>query len=145
MINIEELIKTSMKERKERAVIDTYRAIKAKILEFKTQKNAPEYNEAAEIKLLQKMLKERQESAQIYQSNGRKDLADNELMQADVISALIPELPSELDIEEYVVNKYPNLIEQKEMGVVIKDVKSVFPLADGSIVAKVVKNYIKKG
>lgn len=144
MINIEELIKTSMKERQERAVIDTYRAIKAKILEFKTQKNAPEYNEVAEIKLLQKMLKERQESANIYESNGRKDLADNEMLQADVISKLIPELPSESDIEEYIVNKYHGQIEQKEMGMAIKDVKSVFPLADGSIVAKVVKNYIKK-
>lgn len=144
MINIEELIKTSMKERQERAVIDTYRAIKAKILEFKTQKNAPEYNEVAEIKLLQKMLKERQESANIYESNGRKDLADNEMLQADVISKLIPELPSESDIEEYIVNKYHEQIEQKEMGMAIKDVKSVFPLADGSIVAKVVKNYIKK-
>ena len=144
MINIEELIKTSMKERQERAVIDTYRAIKAKILEFKTQKNAPEYNEAAEIKLLQKMLKERQESANIYESNGRKDLADNEMLQADVISKLIPELPSESDIDKYIAQKYPNKIEQKEMGLVIKEVKSVFPMADGSIVAKVVKNYIKK-
>ena len=144
MINIEELIKASMKERQERAVIDTYRAIKAKILEFKTQKNAPEYNEAAEIKLLQKMLKERQESANIYESNGRKDLADNELLQADVISKLIPQLPSESDIDNYVAQKYPNQIEQKEMGLVIKEVKSVFPMADGSIVAKVVKNYIKK-
>lgn len=144
MINIEELIKDSMKERQERAVIDTYRAIKAKILEFKTQKNAPEYNEVAEIKLLQKMLKERQESANIYESNGRKDLADNEMLQADVISKLIPELPFESDIEEYIVNKYHGQIEQKEMGMAIKDVKSVFPLADGSIVAKVVKNYIKK-
>lgn len=144
MINIEELIKTSMKERQERAVIDTYRAIKAKILEFKTQKNAPEYNEAAEIKLLQKMLKERQESANIYESNGRKDLADNEMLQADVISKLIPELPSESDIDKYIAQKYPNKIEQKEMGLAIKEVKSVFPMADGSIVAKVVKNYIKK-
>ena len=144
MINIEELIKTSMKERQERAVIDTYRAIKAKILEFKTQKNAPEYNEAAEVKLLQKMLKERQDAANIYETNGRKDLADNELLQADVISKLIPQLPSESDIEEYVVSKYPSQIEQKEMGTVIKEVKSAFPMADGSIVAKVVKNHIKK-
>ena len=144
MINIEELIKTSMKERQERAVIDTYRAIKAKILEFKTQKNAPVYDEAAEVKLLQKMLKERQESANIYKTNGREDLANNELLQADAISKLIPELPSESDIEEYIANKYHGQIEQKEMGMAIKDVKSVFPLADGSIVAKVVKNYIKK-
>lgn len=144
MINIEELIKTSMKERQERAVIDTYRAIKAKILEFKTQKNAPVYDEASEVKLLQKMLKERQESANIYKTNGREDLANNELLQADVISKLIPQLPSESDIDKYIAQKYPNKIEQKEMGMAIKDVKSVFPLADGSIVAKVVKNYIKK-
>ena len=144
MINIEELIKTSMKERQERAVIDTYRAIKAKILEFKTQKNAPVYDEASEVKLLQKMLKERQESANIYKTNGREDLANNELLQADVISKLIPELPSESDIDKYIAQKYPNKIEQKEMGLVIKEVKSVFPMADGSIVAKVVKNYIKK-
>jgi len=144
MLNINDLIMKAMKERQERTVIDTYRAIKAKILEFKTQKNAPVYDEAAEVKLLQKMLKERQESANIYKSNGRTDLADNELQQADVISQLIPDLPSELDVEEYIVSHYPDLIEQKKMGAVIKDVKSVFPLADGSVIANVVKKYIKK-
>ena len=144
MLNINDLIMKAMKERQERTVIDTYRAIKAKILEFKTQKNAPVYDEAAEVKLLQKMLKERQESANIYKSNGRTDLADNELQQADVILQLIPDLPSELDIEEYIVCQYPDLIEQKQMGAVIKDAKSVFPLADGSVIANVVKKYIKK-
>ena len=55
MINIDELIKTSMKSGN-KVSLETYKLIKAKILEFKTQKNAPEYNEAAEISLLQKMV-----------------------------------------------------------------------------------------
>lgn len=118
----------------------TYKLIKAKILEFKTQKNAPEYNDEAEIKLLQKMSKERKETAKVYADNGRPELAENELAEAAVIDALLPKTPTEEDVIAYVNENYPSGIEKKQMGIVIKDVKSALLGVDGSIVANVVKS-----
>lgn len=119
---------------------ETYKMVKAKILEFKTQKNAPEYNDEAEVKLLQKMVKERKETAEIYKNNGRDDLASAELEQADVIEKLLPATPTEEDIVNYVNEKYPDGIDKKQMGSVIKEVKSVLIGVDGSIVANIVKS-----
>ena len=56
MIDITKKIMDAMKSH-DKVASETYKLIKAKIMEFKTQKNAPEYNDEAEIKLLQKMRK----------------------------------------------------------------------------------------
>jgi uncharacterized protein YqeY len=119
---------------------EAYKMVKAKILEFKTQKNAPEYTEEAEIKILQKMVKERKETATIYKANGRDDLASAELAQADVIEKLLPATPTEEDVIKYVSEKYPDGIDKKQMGMAIKEVKSALVGVDGSIVANVVKS-----
>ena len=118
---------------------ETFKLIKAKILEFKTQKNAPEYNEEAEIKLLQKMVKEREESAKIYKNAGRDELADAELAQVAIINELLPKVASQEDVENYLNKKYPNGIEKKSMGIVIKEVKTEFIGVDGGMVANLVK------
>ena len=138
MIDINKLIMDAMKS-KNKVASETYKLVKAKILEFKTQKNAPEYNEAAEIKLLQKMVKERKETAEIYKQNNRIDLADAELAQANVIEALLPATPTEDDVVKYINEHYPDGIEKKQMGLVIKDIKSALIGVDGSIVANIVK------
>lgn len=139
MLNINKLIMESMKAH-DKVSSETYKLIKAKILEFKTQKNAPEYTEEAEIKLLQKMSKERKETAEVYKTNNRNDLAEAELAQAKVIDALLPAVPTEEDVVKYVNDNYPNGIDKKLMGNVIKEVKIALIGVDGSIVAKVVKS-----
>ena len=68
---------------------ETYKLIKAKILEYKTAKNAKPYDEAAEIALLQKMVKERKDTAEVYKTNNRPELAEKELAEANVIEALV--------------------------------------------------------
>lgn len=141
MLDINAKIMEAMKS-KNKIASETFKLIKAKILEFKTQKNAPEYTEEAEIKLLQKMVKEREESAKIYNEAGRTELADAELAQAAVINDLLPKVASKEDVELYLNEYYPNGIEKKSMGVVIKEVKSAFVGVDGSMVAQCVKTKI---
>lgn len=139
MLDINAKIMEAMKS-KNKIASETFKLIKAKILEFKTQKNAPEYTEEAEIKLLQKMVKEREESAKIYKDAGRNELADAELAQAAIINELLPKIASQEDVENYINEKYPNGIEKKSMCVVIREVKSEFVGVDGAMVANIVKS-----
>lgn len=139
MLDINAKIMEAMKS-KDKVASETFKLIKAKILEFKTQKNAPEYTEEAEVKLLQKMVKEREESAKIYRDAGREELAEAELAQANVISELLPKVATQDDVELYLNEYYPNGIEKKSMGIVIKEVKSAFIGVDGGMVANLVKN-----
>lgn len=139
MLDINAKIMEAMKS-KDKVASETFKLIKAKILEFKTQKNAPEYTEEAEVKLLQKMVKEREESAKIYKDAGREELAEAELAQANVISELLPKVATQDDVELYLNEYYPNGIEKKSMGMVIKEVKSAFIGVDGGMVANLVKN-----
>ena len=139
MLDINAKIMEAIKS-KNKIASETFKLIKAKILEFKTQKNAPEYTEEAEIKLLQKMVKEREESAKIYKDAGRNELADAELAQVAIINELLPKIASQEDVENYLNEKYPNGIEKKSMGVVIREVKSEFVGVDGAMVANIVKS-----
>jgi len=139
MLDINAKIMEAIKS-KNKVASETFKLIKAKILEFKTQKNAPEYTEEVEIKLLQKMVKEREESAKIYKDAGRTELADAELAQVAVINELLPKVASKEDVENYLNEYYPSGIEKKSMGVVIKEVKSAFIGVDGGMVANLVKS-----
>ena len=139
MLDINTKIMEAMKS-KNKIASETFKLIKAKILEFKTQKNAPEYTEEAEIKLLQKMVKEREESAKIYKDAGRNELADAELAQVAIINELLPKIASQEDVENYLNEKYSNGIEKKSMGIVIREVKSEFVGVDGAMVANIVKS-----
>lgn len=138
MIDITKKIMEAMKSH-DKVASETYKLIKAKILEFKTKKNAPKYNDEAEIKLLQKMIKERKDTAKVYSDNGRPELAEKELAEAAVIDALLPKTPTEDDVVKYIQDHYANGIDKKQMGSVIKEVKSALLGVDGSMVANIVK------
>ena len=139
MLDINNLIMSAMKAHN-KVASETYKLLKAKILEFKTAKDAKEYNESEEINLIRKMIDDRMNSANIYKDNNRQDLADAELAQADVLQALLPVLPTEDDINEYLNQYYPNGVEKKSMGIVIKEVKEALVGVDGKLVAEQVKN-----
>lgn len=141
MIDINKKIMESMKAH-DKVASETFKLLKAKILEFKTAKNAREYNDSEEIKLIQKMISEREDTANIYKSNNRLDLAKQELAQADVLQALLPALPTEDDIREYLNEHYPNGVEKKQMGIVIKEVKEALLGVDGKLVSECVKNIL---
>ena len=65
MIDINAKIMEAMKS-KDKVASETYKLLKAKILEFNTAKNAKPYNDAEEINLIKKMIEERKNTAQIY-------------------------------------------------------------------------------
>ena len=143
MIDINKKIMESMKSH-DKVASETFKLFKAKILEFKTAKNAREYNDAEEIALINKMISDRANSAEIYMQNNRQDLADAEYAQAKVLEDLLPPLPTREDIESYLGEKYPDGIERKMMGVVIKEIKDNLLGSDGKTVADCVKNIIKQ-
>lgn len=136
---INSMIMTSMKSgEKEKA--ETYRLIKAKLLEAKTAKNAKPIDEAMEFTILNKMVKERLDDAANYEANGRKDLADKERLEASIISKLLPKAATEDEInnaiDEFVSNN--GCIDKKSMGLAIKYVKSKYATADGKLVSTLV-------
>lgn len=142
MIDINKKIMESMKSH-DKVASETFKLLKAKILEFKTAKNAREYNDAEEIALINKMISDRVNSAEIYAQNNRQDLADAEYAQAKVLQELLPALPTKEDIENYLNENYPDGIEKKMMGTVIKEIKENLLGVDGKTVADCVKNIIK--
>jgi hypothetical protein len=138
MVDINAKIMEAMKS-KNKAASETYKMLKAKILEFKTAKNAREYTDSEEINLIKKMIEERNNTAQIYKENNRPELAESELEQASILEGLLPALPTKEDIENYLNEKYPDGIDKKSMGLVIKEVKDALIGADGKTVSDSVR------
>ena len=141
MIDINKKIMEAMKAH-DKVASETFKLVKAKILEFKTAKNAKEYDEAAEINLIRKMIQERQDSACIYLNNNRQDLADDEYAQIKVLDSLLPPLPTEEDAKEWILKNYPTGIEKREMGKVIKECKEALIGIDGKMLSNIVKTCI---
>lgn len=124
---------------KERA--NVFKLIKAKMMEFVTRSDKPVLDTKAEIAILNKMLKERKNTAIEYSKAGRQELANQELFEANVISELLPKAASEEDIKnaisEYIASNGPCTM--KQMGAIIKHVKSKFDNVDGALTSKLVK------
>ena len=124
---------------KERA--NVFKLIKAKMMEFVTRSDKPVLDTKAEIVILNKMLKERNDTAAEYSKAGRQELANQELFEANIISELLPKAASEEDIKnaisEYISSNGPCTI--KQMGAIIKYVKSKFDNVDGALTSKLVK------
>ena len=142
MIDINTKIMEAMKAH-DKVASETYKLLKAKILEFKTAKNAKEYTDAEEINLIKKMIEERKNTAQIYTDNNRPELAEAELAQVEVLETLMPEVPTKKDITEYLEQYYPQGVEKKSMGLIIKEVKEALIGVDGKLVADCVKSILK--
>jgi len=96
-LKINEDIKQAMLA-KNKDLLEALRAVKSALLLAKTEKADAVVNEEAEIKILQKLVKQRRETAEIYVSQNRKDLADIENFQADVIQKYLPEQMGEEEL-----------------------------------------------
>lgn len=137
-----ELIMTTRKTG-DKARVEVLQSIKAKLIEFITQKNAPILDDNAAIVLFQKMKKERQQDIEMFKKGNRADLIDKTLFEISVLDEFIPTEATEEDIKKY-LNQLATRMEfiQKNMGLIIKDVKGAFKVVDGAIVAKLVKERI---
>lgn len=140
--NINNMIMSALKE-KDSIKASVYRLIKNEFLKYTTAKNAKPLDESAEIIILQKMIKQREESIESFKNGNRQDLIAAELAEINIIKEILPEIPTEEDIKTYLSTNYPNGISQKEMGIVIKAVKSALTGVDGKLVSDYVKQIIK--
>jgi uncharacterized protein YqeY len=97
--NIMEDIKTAMRA-KDTVALEALRAIKSELLLAQTASGSKEeISEDEEVKLLQRLVKTRKESARIYTEQNRPDLAEPELAQVAVIEKFLPAQLSEAEIE----------------------------------------------
>ena len=94
-------IKTAMKA-KDEASLRAFRAIKAAIIVAKTEKGDAELDADTEIKLLQKLVKQRKDSLEIYIKQDRPDLAKAEQEELAVIESFLPKQMSEDDVREVI-------------------------------------------
>ncbi len=94
-------IKTAMKA-KDSLTLESLRAVKSVLILEKTNGSGTELTEADEIKILQRLVKQRKDSAAIYTEQGRMDLAQPELDQAAVIEAYLPKQLSEAEVSEVI-------------------------------------------
>ncbi|MCB9427023.1 MAG: GatB/YqeY domain-containing protein [Flavobacteriales bacterium] len=90
-------IKTAMKA-KDKVTLESLRAVKSVLLLEQTNGSGTELTEADEIKILQRLVKQRKDSAAIYLEQGREDLATPELEQAKVIESFLPQQLSEEEV-----------------------------------------------
>ena len=96
--NITAALKEAMKA-KDQVALESLRAIKSELLLAQTSGSATELTEADEIKLLQKLVKQRKDAAAIFLEQQRNDLAEPELAQAAVIEQFLPAQLSEAEVE----------------------------------------------
>ncbi len=145
-MSLQNEITSAMKEAmksKDTVALESLRAIKSAIILAKTEAGAAEeLTEAQEMKILQKLVKQRKDSAAIFSEQGRDDLAKPELEQAAVIERFLPEPLTEAEIEKVVVA----VIDQtgaegmKDMGKVMGMVsKELAGQADGKTISAIVR------
>lgn len=84
---------------KDRTRLDVLRAVKKEFIEAKTAKNAYNVSDNLETTILQRMVKQRKESADIFKSQGRDDLAEVEINQLSVLQEYLPEQLSEEELQ----------------------------------------------
>ena len=142
---IMEALKEAMKA-KDTIALESLRAIKSAILLAKTEAKAGEtLLEEEEIKLLQRLVKQRKESADLYQKQGREDLATPELQQAEIIAKFLPEQLSEEKVEAIIKEIVARVgaSSMKDMGKVMGEAnKELAGKADGKLIAAVVKKVL---
>lgn len=135
-------MKEAMKA-KNQTKLTSLRAIKAAILLAQTESGSKaELTEEQEIKLLQKLVKQRKDSAAIFSEQGRADLADPELEQAEVIAAFLPAQLSEDEVAAIVTEIIANTgaSGMKDMGKVMGQASAKLAgQADGKLISTIVK------
>lgn len=140
-----EALKEAMKA-KDTVALESLRAIKSAILLAKTEAGASEeLSEADELKLLQKLVKQRKDSAALYTQQGRNDLAEPELAQMAVIEKFLPAQLSEAEVEEALkgIIAQVGATSPKDMGKVMGvATKQLAGKADGKLISDIVKKLL---
>lgn len=140
-------MKDAMKARDE-ALLRGLRAIKAELLKVKTEPGANgQVTEEGELKILQKLVKSRKDSLEIYQQQNRPDLATKESEEIAVIEKFLPKQLSEAELKEVVAGiiSETGATGPQDMGKLMGIVsKQLAGKADGKMIATVVKELLNK-
>ncbi len=137
-------IKAAMLAR-EKEKLEALRAIKSAVLLAKTEKAGANLDEESEIRMLQKMVKQRKEAAEIYHSQNREDMAEVELFQAKIIEAYLPAQLSEAEVAEALksIIAETGATSPKDMGKVMGLANQrLAGKADGKLIAATVKQLL---
>lgn len=149
MLDINKHIAEAMKKR-ETERLNVLKLIKTELV--KAEKNGTKLDDASETKILLKMVEQRKDSIEQYTKGSRKDLAEAEQKEIDIINEFIPNMPTEEDIEKYTLESIGKYIAQndadyklsmKDMKPIITMVQEKYPMANGKIVSQVLKNIIQ--
>lgn len=138
-------MKEAMKA-KDTLALQALRAVKSAFLLAKTETGVQEeLTEEQEIKIIQKQVKQRKDSAAVFLKQGREDLAEPELAEIKILEQFLPEALSEEKIEEVVVATIKQLGASgmqdmgKVMGIVSKELAGQ---ADGKTISTLVKKHL---
>ena len=143
----------------DKVALRAYKNLKAEIQKVKTAKNAKPYTDAAEIQLISKMCKNLEDAILDFSKAHRDDLVADYTSELEVLKKLLPEPVNESQIcselsewcrENHFTQRFQTaigyeeylVIPKKEMGNVIKHLKSKFPQADGKLISSIVKKYV---
>ena len=148
-MSLELKITTSLKEAmksKNQMALTALRAVKSAILLHKTQKSSVgELSHEDELKILQKLVKQRKDSAAIYTGQGRNDLADPELKEAELIQQFLPKALSEDEVKEVIKSIIHEIGAEgmKDMGKVMgMSTKKLMGKADGKMISTIVREFL---
>lgn len=140
------LIMQAMKEHKKMR-LEALRAVKTAFMNWETSKEhaGQELTEADEIQIIKKLIKQREESIEIFMANDRIELANEEHMQMLVLKEFLPAEATEEDIVRIFlqvkdINKWEPI--KKNMGLFVKEIKKSLPTADGKLVAMTVQKHL---
>jgi uncharacterized protein YqeY len=134
-------MKTAMKA-KDKLSLEALRAIKAALLMAATEKGAGDTSDAVEMKMLQKLVKQRKDAAGIFKEQGRDDLAEPELAQITIIEKYLPAQLGEDEVKTIVAEVIASsgASSMADMGKVMGMVnQKTAGQADGKMVADLVK------
>jgi len=150
-MNLEQKVMDQMKDAmksKDEASLRALRAIKAEIIKAKTEPGAAgEVSEEKEIGLLQKMMKQRKDSLEIYQQQNREDLAKKELEEISIIEKFLPQqlTGDELKTELQNIISDTGASSAADMGKVMgAATKKLAGRADGKTISAMVKELLAK-
>ena len=165
MITVDRLIKEALLA-KDKIALNAYKNLKTELQKVLTAKNAPEYSEALLIQVTAKYAKSLEDAISQFSEARRDDLVSEYTSELEVVKKLLPEPVNASQIRSYLlsmefqkilhpenfekIEKLEKLgivglnieIPKKEMGTVIKYLKSKFPTADGKMISDIVKKYV---
>lgn len=148
MLNIDELIKNSMKlHRKDE--LEVYKLIKSEFV--KAQKDGVEMNDINQAKILLKMITQREDAFNQYIAGNRQDLADQEEFEMNIIKRHLPKQPTDEDIENEtrkVITAWcatsDHQLSMRDMKSILTLVQETYPSVNGKVVSKVVQSILNK-